>query len=667
MEKSSITNALASVINDKHIIAAVFTSYTFEPNFFELEVIPELLPTHTPYSTDERVKLFQIREILRESGLSIDVFYDAKVFKKEQSPQMEYLCHGVTTGNRAFHAKNIYLLGEDDDGNQTLLFSSGSNNLTHKGWWENIEVQHWEEVSSGNVKQRFLNRLKSDIAFLESNRHRNINSDAITAIKSFLEDCTYFNRAPTVHYFDLERTKGNFFQFLKQSEVLNQYKNWKLEIISPFFPDDPKSKLHQKFYPLGVKSITMLLPQDEEETAFCQKEFFEHINDSDDIEWGQWTEDLQTSLGLNQDVFRKLHAKIFHFYNGMQSWVFIGSVNFSHMATSENVESGFFVRLPKIKSMLEPLQQKAFVKFEPSTIEEGAEGDADSDETLPEFYLTYDWKEKTLIGRTSKCMKYEIQLHGPNGDVVTKPWQVTYNETHCEPSINLEDALKNSSLMEVSGVNERTNKPFTTHRIMIQQTSWTHKPIELPTLTPQQILAIYSGMKPEQRQLVLDNAFINRLVLTKASGEITGIDDDQVENQFFCEYAEIFQAFKILNQRLKVAFANDASEQVDYYLTGAGIDSLPSLIQCVYDKESENYDGIIAYLLSLSALEILNDDDFVCRSNVEGLINEIERRIRALKHSDDIKLDNNSAKDRQRFFDWFETQFSHPYDTESVQ
>ena len=43
MDRAVITERFLELVAKHEVLAAVFTTYTFEPNFFELEVIPLLL------------------------------------------------------------------------------------------------------------------------------------------------------------------------------------------------------------------------------------------------------------------------------------------------------------------------------------------------------------------------------------------------------------------------------------------------------------------------------------------------------------------------------------------------------------------------------------------------------------------------------------------------
>ena len=90
MDRAVITERFLELVAGRKVLAAVFTTYTFEPNFFELEVIPLLLKQDMPYSTDDRVKRFMVRENLRETNVPIDVFYDLPVFAQTETSRRKW-------------------------------------------------------------------------------------------------------------------------------------------------------------------------------------------------------------------------------------------------------------------------------------------------------------------------------------------------------------------------------------------------------------------------------------------------------------------------------------------------------------------------------------------------------------------------------------------------
>ncbi|MEA3413718.1 MAG: phospholipase D family protein [Pseudomonadota bacterium] len=668
MDSAVVSEHLGALLDRRDVMAAVFTTYTFDPEFFELEIIPLLLPGNTPFSSDSRVKQFQVREALRESTIDLEVFYDLSIYRKEGngSPGMEYLFHGVHRGNDAFHAKIAMVLVDDKDNDcDCLLVGAGSCNLTRAGWWDNIECQHWEVIRSGEASRAFLNRLEEDVVWLQAQRLLDPahGTTALEKIGNYLRDCKSRRQAKSVGYYgihDIDR-KHDFPGFIRrQAREHWVYSNWTLEIISPFFAEDAGNREHEFFFDLGVREIHLLLPMDQEGSALCQREYFDHIDELEGIRWAEWSHDTAGALGLSGQTYRRLHAKVYHFYNGKQSWAFVGSVNFSHKAMRENIEAGFFVKLDTAGALLKPIQRpQSIEKFEPPTdLLPGTEGQ-DSEE-VPRIYLSYDWSEQRLTGITGTG-GYTISILTPEGHSALTKWPITNTVREYNGSTKaLEELLRNGSLVKVTGFETGSGKRFPSQPVMLMQTGWTHKPMDLPDLTPEQILAIYAGMTPDRRQLLLMNAQIRKLVLEGTAGDMSDPADESAAEQFFSEYAEIFHAFRRLKKRLSEASAAENHPVVDYYLTGSGVDSLPTLLDRVADTDS-TVNPVTAYLLLLCAYEIYKESEFRNVRHIKRKLTELGKRIKAIRSSDSINLEDDSPRSRKAFFTWFETQFFRNY------
>jgi hypothetical protein len=670
MDSAVISDELSSYLTNSVVKAALFTTYTFDPEFFELEVIPLLLPGNRAFSSDSRVKQFQVREALRESQISLDVFYDLPMYRREGScsPSMEYQFHGVHRGNNAFHAKLALILVHDNDyGQDCLMVAAGSNNLSRSGWWSNIECLHWEMVWPKTSSRRFLDQLIADVNWLRDERRLDSTRQvsALDQIATYLQTCTGAADAADVSYYGLTDVtrQGSFQGFLRrESQRRWDYDNLTLEIISPFFANDVNNVEHEFFFKLGVRNIHLLLPQDNDENALCHQRYFDHINEQDGIAWAKWADGTSTQLKLKGQVFRPLHAKVYHFYNGKESWGFVGSVNFTHKAMRDNVEAGFLVKFDSPTPLLTPIRRPGSIeKFEvPMELLPGLAEDEEQ-KALPRIDLAYDWTEQLLTGITDSHMSYTVSILTPEGRAAVHDWPITGTQRAFEGDITeLEKLLRNGSLVKVSGFNSRSGESFPAHTVMLMQTGWSHKPLELPDLTAAEILAIYASLTPEQRARSVDAHLIRKLILAGEAGDMTLPIDDLGADQFFSEYAEIFNAFRHLRKRLDIAQENDNQAIVDYYLTGTGMDSLPTLIDQVTAPENAT-SAVTAYLVVLCAREIYQDSAFRKRRRVKGLLAQLRKQIRALKSSDSIKLENNTAAGRRTFFDWFEKQFFRVY------
>ena len=683
MENAVVSDHLKTLLADRHVKAAVFTTYNFEPDFFELEVIPLLLPGNIQLSSHAPIKQFQVREALRESAVKLEVFYDLKIFRKNAScsPAMEYPFHGVHRGNNAFHPKLVFILVYDEIiQSDCLLVGAGSNNLTQAGWWDNIEGVHWERVCPKRTDSDFIKRLQADIEWLQNERYL-VTTDGLSALDLVAEHlglCLENSGASTAvmtapYYGITDSSEFRGFQAFLESEArqkLSTYKNWTLEIISPYFAEDSQNNLHEPFFDLGVQQIHLLLPTNQEGVPVCTSEYFNYIEEQPNVHWAQWLEPVGRSLGLTGQHFRRLHAKLYHFYNKMQSWVFVGSVNFTYKAFSENIEAGYFVKLPKAGPLLNSIEDTQSIDhFEPPSEPAPGNEETSVSESLPIIDLVYDWRTRTLTGATEKSKSYCINIHRPEGNLAVSEWRLRgRNRCQYEGDLaaleDLEDLLKNGSLVKVSGVNQRSNEAFVPHWIMMKQTGWSHKPLDLPEMSPQQILAIYAGMSPDKRQALLMNAHIRKLVLAGQGEDMTLPADGFVAEEFFSEYAELFHAFRQLRRKLFEAQEGKNENLVEYYLTGTGFDSLPTLLDNIMGDEKTR--SVTAYLILLCAKEVYQADQFNKYFGVAKRLLKVDSAISELKDNSSIVLEKNTPEDRTRFFSWFESQFFRAYRCQEV-
>ncbi|SFR78276.1 PLD-like domain-containing protein [Marinobacter daqiaonensis] len=675
MDNAQISQYLEERLGGRPVKAAVFTTYTFDPAFFELEVVPLLLPENSSFSIDERVKQFQVRESLREAELPIDVFYDQNIFRiqGESSPGMEYGCHGVSEGNRAFHPKLSFLLvgngvGESD----SLLISAGSNNLTKAGWWDNVECQHWEAIGQRGGDGEFLRVLKRDLEYLQGKQIVQSGNGAVSEIQRFLANCVADPEAPPVHYFGLSSTT-RFLDFLS-AEISQLKKPVELEIISPFFADNSRNNLHEAFQDLGVGDVRLLLPRDDKQEALCNLDYLAHIDSLENVSWSDWVKTTSDPLGVGKEPHRELHAKIFNFIGADRALTFVGSVNFTYKALNENVEAGFLVATDT-ESLLEVISDDLPDVSQRSLDPAPGEQHQEAEGVMPQISLTFDWLTKTLSGAVDSESSIEIDLIGADGagNAAVIGWCLSnVLSDYTGNTEALEKALANGSLILVSGRVCDSDELIAPHRVLLQQTHWSHKPQpELATLSPQQILAIYAGMSPERRQLLLTDARVKRLFELGERGETSLIEEAPLENEFFSEYAELFHAFRMLRRDL----SNEQStpKKQDYYLTGTGVDSLPTLVgraAAIFESAPEDKQPlhpVSAYLLLLSAKEVYRSDEFTDRPYVSQQLELVESLLQQIRESKLIKLSSEREADREQFFEWFETQFLEQYRTEEAE
>ena len=679
MELSTISDGFRAQIGERErVVAAVFTTYRFEPEFFEQEIIPLMLDQGLAFSSDQRIKSIQVREALSDSGLRIEVFYDLDLFRQQGtvSPAMEYLHHGIRGERSAFHAKLVFLLLEDaDSGYQSLCVGASSANLSIAGWWENIECQHWERVESGWASRRFLNQLRADIEWLAA-RRKVVSTDqnlALPRIQDFLKSCRGYNGAATVSYYGLsslalaQKRRSAFMRFMRDAlaERSPHYSNWTLEIISPYFADSADFDGHVHFFnDLGVQEIHIFLPENDQGEALCNPEYFERLAQTEGVHWASWMPDISSRLGLKNPVNRTTHAKIYHFYNGVQSWVFVGSVNFTYRATSDNQEAGFFTQLPALSRFLKPISSPP-AKFCPEEKLLGEDETKHAGSSLPDLLLNYDWKQRQLTASMSERPSGEgliCDITSPEGAVQVANIRVGLEPAPvaCEPEA-IEALLKNSGFVRVSGRWQPDDEAFPAFEVMVQQVHWTHKPLDLPRLSPQEIMQIYAGLSQLRRNQVIE--FLKQRQLREMGLLTEGAGSQEYETtgrQFFAEYAELFHAFRNLRRRMDDAWAEQRLGVVDYYLSGRGMDSLPTLLESLYEEDRE-LDQVTIYLALLCLIQIYQRPEYKDRAQVGHYLQECQEKVVALESSGGLRLIDDDEERSQRFFKWYREQFLREY------
>lgn len=684
MNTQTISDALKEQIGLAQVRAAVFTTYTLDTAFFEQDVVPLLLPGSGGYSVDPELRLPVVRERLQTSGLLIDVYADEKVFWSNdlpRSPSMDYGCFPVPPGNGAFHGKVILLLLRQPDGSEQLRVAAGSCNLTRSGWWDNIECQHWESVDSKSVPSGFLAALREDVEYLGALREEQLpkgeSDTALGRLKFFLDRCVADVDASPVHYFGLAHRRSgstSFPEFLRQGTAqLNIGRCEAVEVISPFFADDVANRLHRELV-ADTCPTRLLMPLDDEGKALCKPDYIAHIQQEDGVEWSEWKSEWKAALGVGGEPYRSLHAKTFQVLGEEASAVFFGSVNFTRKALYENVEAGFLVRYPRRKPFLDALEPEQVLEPSERMLETSPGDEADNASDTYPFAISFhfDWLTETFDAISPATEPFEIDLIGSEGEThpLISGWPVGGPDNRGEqiyrlPSdrdiSRLKEHLKRSAIVTVQiriAAKDRSD-PASSQLALIQQSHWSHKPPAQPvSLSDAQILAVYAGMSAEDREIMINNARVHTLMLKGLISVEDVVDVEPIQTQFFARYAEIFHAFRSLGRRL----ADSEGERVDYYLTGAGPDSIPNLIEVAMNPAEVLADGgkvdwVSAYLILLSALELFRHANFAARPMVPEKTAEIEERLKEAKAA--LRLPE--GQNRKQFFNWFEGQFFKDY------
>lgn len=651
MDKARVvTDSYIKVLEGKKVLDAIFTTYTLDIDFFEAEVLWILTGKDmNKFSPNNDVRRRELAHYYQKNKLPISVFFDRKVndwdsdeLEQAISPFIEYLLVPVNSGNHAFHPKITLLLLEDIvTKEKSMLYANGSNNLTYHGWWENVECVNIELLADNEmISKSLFNECKKSIEYLFEKR-KGIDKDdnAFLSFFEFLRDEHSFDNAGD-KYFSSYKNEDNFSQFIKKEIALNDYDT--LEVISPYFAEkeDTVFKLLKEISSPEC-TIKLFLPKNENNELLCSELLFNKINEDKNIHWADLHKELQDELQIKTVVktdseehnnMRKIHAKVFHWHNSKskKSIYFTGSINLSHKAFNENEEAGKLIHVDKGQEFLNETYEDAPIYADDLDLfEEATEKMHKTNDAFTHLSLMYDWKLKRL---DSNYTSNHVSIN--DFILLLDSIEIKLKESISFLNGNkFENAISASPYVEVQYRNK-------IQKVFVNQKSFTHKPLDLGSLSVKEILDIYGKFDIETIANELIKKAIQRALHAKGiESDIDLLNDDMRQKNFFSEYSEIFYGLR----RLKNILLKDTTKQ-DYFLDERtkAMDSIPILIEeTLEDKKMDVESKYITLLYVKQMYEELGRN-----------VNFINQFISKLK-----KENNKEFLENKKFIKWFESAF----------
>jgi len=353
-----LSQQLGDIIYGRRVRTAVFTTYTFDPGFFETHILPVLF--EKPFHQVEKVRLIQMEEAMRSLD-DIAVYYDRTALSQEAQPaQLDYRRIDVRRATGAFHPKLILLLVENNADDQeentapddlSLIVASLSANLTRAGWWENVETGHIEEVLNRDYhssRTSFRKDILSMIQRLKGCCTNGENHSALDRIHDFLTRRA--NRDPITKITVNGRYSTRLFcgqkNLTTMLEELKLYRDCEnIEIISPYFDKTPAQTLQKVINAVEPSRVRIFLPRNVDGSATVTEETYNAINDLDNVEWANLPDDFLRSGGrknIDKMPPRRVHAKVYRFWmKGGSNITLVGSVNMTSPGHSHSGAGNF--------------------------------------------------------------------------------------------------------------------------------------------------------------------------------------------------------------------------------------------------------------------------------------------------------------------------------------
>lgn len=660
-----LSDRLTRAIRGRRVTAAVFTTFTFEPAFFEEEVLPILF--ERSFSHASALRLAQLEEEIR-GVRQLAVYYDRNALQPGAgSARLDVRRIGISRKTGCFHPKIVAALVEETDSKTeetttSLVLAVLSANLTRAGWWENLECAEIVELRDGQ-KCSFRKELLGASKAIRESVPGEESHQALGMVEHFVKRLDVETRRTSSGVL----TPRLYFGQSKLPEFLAGELElppgvFHLEVISPYF-DATAGTLASLIEKLEPKSTTVFLPQTDNGAVRCRRELFDDIKALPNLRWGKLPADiLRRSKTIEEgQAPRFVHAKVYRLWSRAQEkeYVLVGSVNLTSPAHSRagagNFEMAMLVQNPEprsIQAWLKPIEDDDT----PGEFQLDSSEDDVSEAVPPPITVTYSWdtgqaryfwEETGAAPGAAEVGSAGVPLYRID-PIVRNTWV----DLPADVGAALRERLTGTSFLDIAV----DGGPTAT--ILVREEGMAYKPSLLSQLTVEEILHYWSLLSAEQREYFLQERFsalLAREGVTLPRGKTLA-----TSTSLFDRFAGIFHAFARLEEHVSSAIEDDREAEAVYRLFGKKYDSLPSLIEKVMDTPEA--DPVNQYVTLLSAKQLMRrlaekDEDHAAFFETHAVrAREVEQslecidKVRAAFAFDDLE-------ERQRFFGWFDKRF----------
>ena len=668
-----LSDEISKAISGRRVTAAVFTTYTFDPEFFELEILPILFEGRFRggFSHVEKVRLVQLEECLRDS-VDVTVFYDRSgLVDNARSARLDF--RRIDVGRTGiFHPKLILILVENpstegSEPTKSLIAAALSANLTRAGWWESVETGHVEVIntaSATNKRCTFRQDLLDALHAVTNTSRAEDRGGAIEIIRRFVQEeiprlgtrnASWRGRYYT-RLFTGQESLPDWLADLRMGQ-----RNWNLEVVSPFFDAHGAGTLKRLIRATRPREVRVHLPSESDGTPTVTGEQYEAVS-ATKAKWSRLPPNITRSgnRGFAEGVApRRVHAKVYRFWRrGEGDVVLTGSVNLTQAAHSQvsagNLEAAFLVNTTdesdRADWWLEPLDDPPD-RF----AERAAPEDRHSESIGVDLSLRYDWARHNFEYQIDAKHNKEVHLQSIAGEhvyTIHRPLPGKWENCGSNAADTVKELLESSSFVVAR---TQTTGGKCEWRILIREEGMSHKPSLMTQLTAEEILQYWSLLSESQRQAFLADRLETDEALLGLRPSSATAPVGRVETVFDC-FAGIFHAFERLCRWIDMRLEERRETEVTARLFGEKYDSLPVLLREILARTTR--DAVVAYVTFLNAKQVAvrvkrkwpnywaahRDDG----RKLECLLSEVETIRSELKLAD---------PDREEFLTWFEEMF----------
>lgn len=675
-----LSDALAEAIAGRRVRCAVFTTYSFDPGFFEENVLPLLFDR--PFSQVPKVRAIQLEDALRTID-AVSVYYDRSALAQDASAaRLDVRRIDVRRATGVFHPKVVLLLldesmEQDTDEleeevrlqdaesgvRQSLVIGVLSANLTPSGWWDSVEAFHFEELHDKDVDSRRCS-FRPDLLTLMLQIRRSAAPDeehaALDRIHEFL-----LNRVSTDPIVNVSSKAGYYTRlFCGQSRLADWFasfgfprETWNLEIVSPFFDGEDEGTLTTLLEAIRPRDTRVHLPTDASGAALVTPTTYAAVKML--AKWASLPPAVtRRSKGRSgaEASHRGVHAKVYRLWSASgQEVVLVGSPNLTRAGNARygqgNLEAAFFVDVSDIGRpqgwWLEPIEKEVTAFSERPAAEDEASGAA-----IVDISFRFDWARRTLAYFAHREFAHAVKVLARSGEPlfeIKAPAVSAWTDIAPTDAVKVEKLLASTSFLEVVAGD-------ITWRVLVREEQMAYRPSLLRSLTPEEILLYWSLLSPAQREAFLAEKL-------QAEAELEGLPSGGAsrqytsENTVFDRFAGRFHAFECMRRNARTAITSGRSKEAESRLFGEQYDSLPALLDKI--GESPTDDPVLVYVTFLCARQVVDglrdDHPEFWSSHADGARRLEERLARLDSVRRQVPLDRADAE--RGLLVWYEETF----------
>lgn len=659
-----LSQALTGAINGRRVRLALFTTYTFDPGFFELNVLPLLF--EQTFSQPNKVRRLQLEDALAKVD-EVAVYYDRSALIQSAAPgRLDYRRIDVRRATGCFHPKVTLVLvdnppAEDTDPgappSQSLIVMVASANLTQEGWWENVECAHIEEIRDKDIaesRQAFRRDVLYFLQRIEDCAGPDEAHAALKAVRAFLKErvstempayASSGGRYHTRMFYG--QNQNSLSEWLLSLRLQRQ--TWNLEVISPYFDAVGAAPLEKLIAALEPRETRVYLPLNPDGAAQLSPVAFESVGALPNCHWADLQGEVVKRTG--SQALRRVHAKVYRLWNSEAQILIVGSVNLtsaghSHAGTG-NLEAAFITDATDtdfpLRWWLERREKnpKRFAEIAPTETELASDVPID-------LSIRYDWSSRVLQYRLmGEKTPFEVtEISGPSLFKEEEPVCGKWVDVKGDRAGALRELLSVTSLVCVKHA-------LGSFQVLVREENMAHRPTLLTEITPEEILQWWSLLTQEQRAAFLDER-------ASIGEELEGIPltrkaEKETLHTVFDHFAGVYHAFGCLHRSIEEALRERRFRDAEARLVGAKHDSLPSLLDKL--KKRADADLVLKYVTFLCARQLTKTLERTQKEFFKTLGGRTAGLEVLLEHANELKAQLTVQDVSAEFLDWYERQF----------